>query len=106
MQTPIADMLVTQLGALADQLAQALPWVTSLTEEERADFLADLVQAYAQVRHTGQSQALLAVLEDWEATAHVVSDKHLTDQLLSSTTAQDYTSWEAIRATIPGESAS
>jgi hypothetical protein len=59
MHTTIADMLVTQLGALADQLAHVLPWVKSLNEDERADLLADLAQACAQVRHTGQSQALL-----------------------------------------------
>jgi hypothetical protein len=106
MHTTIADMLVTQLGALANQLAHVLPWVKSLNEDERADLLADLAQACVQVRHTGQSHALLEVLEDWEATAHAVGDKQLTDRLLSSTTVQDYTSWEAVRANIAGETAS
>lgn len=106
MYTTVADMLLTQLGALADQLAHVLPWVKHLSEDERAELLADLAQAGAQARHTGQSQPLLAVLEDWEATAQALGDKHLTDRLLSPMTAQDYTPWEAIRGNIPGETAS
>jgi hypothetical protein len=91
MPSTIADTLVTQLSALADQLAHALPWVKQLTEDERAELLADLAQACVQVRHTGQSQPLLEVLEDWEATAQTLGDTHLTDRLLSPVTAQDYT---------------
>lgn len=98
MYTTVADMLVTQLGALADQLAHVLPWVKQLTEDERAALLADLAQACAQVRQTGQPQTLLEVLEDWEATAQAMGDKPLTGRLLSPMTAQDYTPWEAIRA--------
>jgi hypothetical protein len=91
MPTTITDMLVAQLGALADQLAHVLPWVKQLTEEERVALLADLAQACVQVRQTGHAQPLLEVLEDWEATAQVVGDKQLTDRLLSPITAQDYT---------------
>jgi hypothetical protein len=106
MYTTIVDVMMTHLETLANQLAHILPWVKSLNEDERAELLADLAQACAQGRHTGQSQVLLAVLEDWEATAQAVGDKQLTDRLLSSTTVQDYTPWEAIRANIPGETAS
>ena len=90
MHTTIADMLVTQLGALADQLAHVLPWVKQLTEDERATLLADLAQACVQVRQTGQSQTLLEVLEDWEATVQTLGDKQLTGRLLSPITAHDY----------------
>jgi len=106
MYTTIVDTLMTQLGALADQLAPVLPWVRHLTEDERAALLVDLAQAWAQVRQTGQSQPLLAVLEDWEATAQALGDKQLTDRLLSPMTAHDYTPWEAISADISGETAS
>ena len=91
MPSTIADTLVTQLSALADQLVHVLPWVKQLTEDERAELLADLAQACVQVRQTGQSQPLLEVLEDWEATAQTLGDTQLTERLLSSVTAQDYT---------------
>ena len=91
MHTTIADTLVTQLGALADQLVHVLPWVKQLTEDERVAFLADLAQACVQVRHTGQPQPLLEVLEDWEATAQTLGDKQLTERLLSPVTVHDYT---------------
>jgi hypothetical protein len=103
MQTTIADVLMTHLEALANQLAHLLPWVKHLNEEERATLLADLTQASMQVRQTGEPQVLLDILEDWEATARCVSDKHLTDRLLASTSEQDYTPWEAIRANVPGQ---
>jgi hypothetical protein len=91
MYTTIADMLVTHLGALADQLAHVLPWAKQLTEDERTALLADLAQACVQARQTGQPQLILEVLEDWEATAQVVGDTHLTDRLLSPIAVQDYT---------------
>jgi hypothetical protein len=103
MQTTIADVLVTHLAALANQLAHVLPWVKHLNEDKRVALLADLTQASMQVRYAGEPQALLDVLADWEATAHCVSDKHLTDRLLASTPEQDYTPWEAIRADVPGQ---
>ena len=106
MYMTIVDMMMTHLETLANQLAHILPWVKSLNEDDRASLLADLAQACVQVRQTGQSQVLLEVLEDWEATAQAVDDKHLVDCLLSPTTTQDYTPWEAIRADISGPIAS
>jgi hypothetical protein len=106
MHTTIADVLLTHLGALADQLAHVLPWVKYLNEDERTELLADLAQACAQVRQTGQSQTLLDVLEDWEATAQAVGDQQLTDRLLSPLTEDDYTPWESIRADISGKTTS
>ena len=91
MPTTIADMLVTQLGALADQLAHVLPWVKHLTEDERAVLLADLSQACVHVRQTGDTQPLLDLLEDWEATAQVVRDEQLAAHLLAPINTHDYT---------------
>ncbi len=82
MYTIIVDMMMTHLETLANQLAHILPWVKSLNEDERVNLLADLAQACVQARQTGQSQALLEVLEDWEATAQALGDKHLIDRLL------------------------
>lgn len=106
MYTTRVDMLMTQLGALADQLAHVLPWVTHLNEDERAELLADLAQAWAQVRQTGHSEPLREVLEDWEATAQALGDKQLTDRFLSPIPAHDYTPWETIRADVSGETTS
>jgi hypothetical protein len=102
MHTTMADMLLTHLGTLADQLAHVLPWAEHLNTDERTELLADLAQACLQARQTGQSAALQEVLEDWEATAQAV-DKPLTNCVLASLTEQDYTPWEAIRANIPGQ---
>src|SRR5215831_17732966 len=106
MYTTIVDMMMTHLATLANELAHSLPWGKSLNEDDRASLLADLAQACVQVRQTGQSQALLEVLEDWEATVQALEDEHLMDRLLSPTTTQDYTPWEAIRADISGPIAS
>src|SRR2546428_7800839 len=100
MYMTIVDMMMTHLETLANQLAHILPWVKSLNADDRASLLADLAQTCVQVRQTGQSQALLEVLEDWEATAQALGDKPLMDHLLSPTTSQDYKPWEAIRADI------
>ena len=106
MYMTVVDMMMTHLETLANQLAHILPWVKSLNQDDRASLLADLAQACVQVRQTGQSQALLEVLEDWEATAQALDNKHLENRLLSPTTTQDYTSWEATRADISGTIAS
>jgi hypothetical protein len=106
MHTTIVDMMMTHLETLANQLAHSLPWVKALNEDDRASLLADLAQACVQVRQTGQSQALIEVLEDWEATVQALGDKHLMDRLLAPTTTHDCTPWEAIRADISGTTAS
>jgi hypothetical protein len=105
MQTTIADVIATHIEVLANQLAHVLPWVKHLNEDERAALLADLAQACTQVRQTGESQALLEVLEDWEATAQLLSDTRLRDRLQSPTTEQDYVPWEVVRADVPGHTA-
>jgi hypothetical protein len=105
MQTTIADVIVTQMEALANHLANVLPWVKHLNDDERAELLADLAQARIQVRQTGHSQVLLEVLEDWEATAQVVGDTRLMARLQTPILEQDYTPWETIRADIPGDPA-
>ena len=106
MDMTIVDLLMIHLETLANQLAHILPWEKSLNADDRASLLADLAQACVQVRQTGQSQALLEILEDWEATVQALEDEHLMDRLLSPTTTQDYTPWEAIRADISGPIAS
>jgi hypothetical protein len=90
MQTTVADVITTHMEVLAKQLTHVLPWVKYLSHDERADLLADLAQACVQIRQTGQTDALLEVLEDWEATAQCLGDKQLTDRLLTSVTEQDY----------------
>jgi hypothetical protein len=67
MQTPSVDLTATYMEAFVNQLAHALPWVKHLSDDEHADLLADLAQACAQTRQTGQADVLLEVLEDWEA---------------------------------------
>ena len=105
MQTTLADVLVTHIDALAGQLTHVLPWVKHLNTNEQAELLADLAQACVQVRRTGDHQALMAVLEDWEATALLVSDKSLADYLQAPKASHEYISWETLRADIPGDSA-
>jgi hypothetical protein len=106
LQTTITDVLVTHVEALAQQLTYVLPWVKQLTEAERVELLADLAHACTHIRHTGQTQALLEVLEDWEATAHLVQDSHLMAHLQATATQQDTIPWEVVRADVPGHPAS
>ena len=105
MQTTLADVLVTHIDALAGQLAHVLPWVKHLNASEQAELLADLAQACVQVRRTGDHQEVVAVLEDWEATALLVSDKSLADSLQALKASHEYSPWEVLRADIPGDSA-
>jgi hypothetical protein len=102
MQTTIADVMATHLEVIANQLAHVLPWVKHLGDEERVTLLADLAQACVQVRQTGHPQALLEVLEDWEATAQCLGDTLLTSRLLAPMTEQDAIPWEDLRASVPG----
>src|SRR5215471_1706143 len=105
MQTTLADVLVTHIDMLAGQLAHVLPWVKYLNTSEQAELLADLAQACVQVRHNGDAQALMTVLEDWEATALLVSNKSLADDLQAPKASHEYIAWEVLRADIPGDSA-
>jgi len=105
MQTTLADVLVTHIDTLAGQLAHVLPWVKHLNACEQVELLADLAQECVQVRRTGDHQALVAVLEDWEATALLVSDKSLADELQSPKAPHEYIAWEVLHADIPGDSA-
>jgi hypothetical protein len=105
MQTTLADVLMTHIGTLAGQLAHVLPWVKYLNAREQVELLADLAQACVQVRLTGDHQALMVALEDWEATALLVNDTSLADRLQTPQASDEYISWEALRADIPGDSA-
>ena len=106
MQTTLADVLVTHIDTLAGQLAHVLPWVKHLNASEQAELLADLAQACVQVRRTGDHQALMAILEDWEATALLVSDESFVDRLQASQAPHEYIAWEEVlRADIPGDAA-
>jgi hypothetical protein len=105
MQTTLADVLMTHIDALAGQLAHVLPWGKHLNACEQAELLADLAQACVEVRRTGDHQALVAVLEDWEATALLISDEPLVDRLQTPKEPHEYFAWEVLHADIPGDSA-
>ena len=85
MQTTLADVLMTHImthiDTLAGQLAHVLPWVKHLNASEQVELLADLAQACVQARCTGEHQALVAALEDWEATAMLVKDEPFVGRL-------------------------
>jgi hypothetical protein len=51
-------------------------------------------------------QAMVDVLDDWETTALVLSDAPLAARLQAPKAPEDYTSWEDIRANLPGTTAS
>ena len=105
MQTTLADVLVTHIEVLAGQLSHVLPWVKHLNASEQVELLADLAQACVQVRRTGDHQEIVAVLEDWEATALLISEKSLADSLQAPKASHEYIAWEVLRADIPGDSA-
>lgn len=101
MPTPIAEVISTHLDVFEQQLASVLPWITALTDAERAAFLADLIQASMHVKHTGETQVLLEVLEDWEATARLIQDPQMMAHLQVRTTEQETLPWEDVRADVP-----
>ena len=106
MQTTLADVLMTHIDTLAGQLAHVLPWVKHLNASEQVELLADLTQACVQSRRTGDHQTLMTVLEDWEATALLVSDASLVGRLQAPKASHDYVAWEDVfRAGIPGDAA-
>ena len=106
MQTTLADVLVTHIDTLAGQLAHVLPWVKHLNASEQVELLADLAQACVQARRTGDHQALVAILEDWEATALLVSDEPFVGRLQAPKASHEYIAWkEILRADVSGDSA-
>ena len=59
------------------------------------------------VRRTGDPQEVSTVLEDWEATALLVSDEPFVGRLQAPKASHEYIAWEEVlRADIPGDSAS
>ena len=105
MHDPITDAVLTQLDGMANQLGHILPWVKHLNATERAELFVDLSQAWVQVQQTGEIEALTEVLEDWKATALALSHKPLAERLQAPKDRHDYSSWEDIRARLPGEAA-
>ena len=105
MQTTLADVLMTLIDTLAGKLTHVLPWVKHLNACEQVELLADLAQACVHARRSGDHQALMTALEDWEATALLVSDTSLVHRLQTSQPPHEYIAWEALRADIPSDSA-
>jgi hypothetical protein len=106
MYEPVTDQVLSFVDGVALHLDALLPWVKYLNATERAELLADLIQARIQVGRTGEMHALTEVLEEWEATALVLSNERLATRLQATQAPEEYTSWEDIRATLPGETAS
>ena len=105
MPTTLADVLVTQVESLAEQLTRLLPWVKDLPAHDQVALLADLTGAYGQMMQDGDRAALLTVLEDWEATAHVLRDPVVAHHLQAPTVATEYVPWETVDADLPRDPA-
>jgi hypothetical protein len=105
MPTTLADVLATQVEALAEQLTRVLPWVKELTAQEQVALLADLTAAYQQMRHDGNHTALLTVLEEWEATAQVLLTPGVAHHLQAPKAATEYVPWETVDAELPRDPA-
>ena len=105
MPTTLADVLITQVEALAERLASLFPWVKELTAQEQVAFLADLTAAYGQMVQGGDRTALLTVLEDWEATVQVLRRPPLAHHLGAAKPSTDYVPWETVDADLPRDPA-
>ena len=97
MPDSISDAVLAHIDGIASRLAELLPWVKHLNTAEQAELLADLTQAWVQVRQTGQTQALTEVLEDWEATAEALQDSQFMHTWQQPHRPDDYVPWEQVR---------
>jgi hypothetical protein len=100
MYDAISEAVLSHVDGVASQMAQILPWVKDLNAAERAELLSDLTQAWAQVRQTGQIQALTEVLEDWEATAEALTDPWFMQVWQQPYDPNDDITWVQVRGEI------
>ncbi len=56
--------------------AQPFPWVADLSPPDRAEFRAELEWLWQAATASGRWGEVREFLEDWEATAEVVRDRH------------------------------
>jgi hypothetical protein len=101
MHTTIVEEISTHLEEYAQFLVSVLPWVSLLTDPERAALLADLSTASMHFKRTGERQMLLDVLEDWAATARLLEDPQMLARVQARPTEQETLPWEAVRADVP-----
>lgn len=97
MDNPVTDQVLSYLDEVALHLDSLLPWVKHLNTAERVELLADLTQAWAQCRQTGDMQALINVLEEWQATAEALTDPDFMQAWRQPYDPTDYVPWEQVR---------
>jgi hypothetical protein len=72
-------------GHLTRDVSVALPWTSLLPEEERHQFVIELMEMAGASADTGNYGPLARLLRDWQATANVYADpaafKELTEPL-------------------------
>lgn len=63
---------VQEAGRLPGYLLQAMPWASSLSEEDLQEFASDLTAAINAGEHAPEQVA--AVMREWRETAEILSD--------------------------------
>jgi len=78
-----AVMRDLQAGALAQTVAEALPWTRYLDESECAAFVKDLPAVIQDCEDLGTFSPLELYLTQWRNTAAILADPELADRLTS-----------------------
>ncbi|WP_219601797.1 hypothetical protein [Nonomuraea indica] len=88
----IAALLASDEGALAvlHTLPAVFPWVRHLTEEETREFVQELVDATRDAVDLDVHATLHRVIVEWRATARILADPVLTEQLTRSLPEEDH----------------
>ena len=81
----VASQLQGVVGRLVEDVNVTLPWTSLLPDEERRQFVAELMEMAGAAADTGNYAPLTTLLRDWQATANVYADpaafKELTEPL-------------------------
>lgn len=76
--------------AIMRALPAVFPWVRHLSEDEAHEFTQDLIGATRDITELDVHANLHRVIVEWRATARILADPELTDQLTRSLPAEDF----------------
>jgi hypothetical protein len=88
----IAELLATGEGAatVLGILPKVFPWARHLSEDERRQFLDELVEATSDAVELDVPATLHRVIVEWRATARILADPALTAELTRPLPEEDH----------------
>lgn len=88
----IAALMASDEGsrAVLHALPEVFPWVRHLSEEEKREFVQELVDATRDAVDLDVHATLHRVIVEWRATARILADPALTAQLTRALPEEDH----------------